>query len=74
MNVTIKKISPAQSALHSLTTAMGRFLEHLVSNSHAMRCSREAEYLFTLSDVELSRRGLTRDRIVHHPFARYLAS
>jgi uncharacterized protein YjiS (DUF1127 family) len=39
-----------------------------------MRCTREVERLSALSDAQLAQLGLTRDRIVHHAFARYLAS
>ncbi len=42
------------------------------NHSEAMRCSREAERLFRMNDDQLARLGLTRDRIVHHAFARYL--
>lgn len=44
----------------------------LANHSEAMRCSREAERLFKMNDAQLAKLGLTRDRIVHHAFARYL--
>ena len=37
-----------------------------------MRRAREAERLFQLSDIELARRGLTRDRIIQHAFAGWI--
>ncbi len=42
--------------------------------STGMACAREAERLFAMSDAELARRGLTRDRVIPHAFARYLAN
>jgi hypothetical protein len=38
----------------------------LHESSDLSRCSREAERIFALSDDELARRGLTRDRIIQH--------
>jgi hypothetical protein len=40
--------------------------------SPAARCAEEAERLFALSDAELARKGLTRDRVIHHAFRHYL--
>jgi hypothetical protein len=50
----------------------GRVFDALTSASGAMRCAREAERLQMLSDAELAKLGLTRDRIVHHAFRHYL--
>ena len=47
-------------------------LEVIANASQAARCAEETERLFRLSDAELAQRGLTRDRIVHHAFARFL--
>jgi hypothetical protein len=40
--------------------------------SQVAKCAREVEALARLSDAELARRGLTRDRIVEHAFRHYL--
>ncbi len=66
--------APLRGTIEALGRAARAFGAILVNSSHAMRCNREAERLFRLSDGELARLGLTRDRIVHHAFARYLAS
>lgn len=66
--------APDRGLLGSIVDTARRFGVALVSSSHAMRCSREAERLFQMSDAELAQRGLTRDRIIQHAFARYLAS
>jgi len=46
--------------------------EIMAEASNGMRCAREAERLFELSDVELAKRGLTRDRIIQHAFAGWI--
>ena len=56
----------------AVAKAARRFGAAIVENSGGMRCLREAERLSQLSDAELARHGLTRDRIVRHAFARYL--
>ena len=56
----------------AVAKAARRFGAAMVENSSGMRCSREVERLSKLSDAELARLGLTRHRIVHHAFARYL--
>jgi hypothetical protein len=43
--------------------------ETLANASLGARRMREANGLFALDDDELARRGLSRDRIVHHVFA-----
>jgi hypothetical protein len=58
----------------AIAKAARRFGAIVVESSDAMRCSREAERLSQLSDAELARLGLTRDRIVQHAFARHLTS
>jgi hypothetical protein len=73
-------MSATVSSVHALplgffaavAKAARRFGAAMVENSGGMRCSREAERLSQLSDAELARLGLTRDRIVQHAFARYL--
>ncbi len=48
-------------------------LYRVVVDASAMaQCAREAERLLALSDEELERRGLTRDRVIPHAFARYM--
>ena len=48
-------------------------LAAIADASQVARCAREVEHLSRLSDAELARRGLTRDRIVQHAFRHYLA-
>lgn len=62
-----------RSVFDRLSAALSRFLATAADTSEAMRCAREAERLFALSDDELARRGLTRDAVISHAFARYLA-
>jgi hypothetical protein len=42
--------------------------------SVGMRCAREAERLSALSDAELARRGLARDRIIEHAFRDFMST
>lgn len=49
-------------------------LDILAEASTGMACAREAERLFALSDEELALRGLTRDQVIPHAFARLLAN
>jgi hypothetical protein len=49
-----------------------RAMQRLSSRSRIARCAAEAERLFALSDAELARRGLTRDRVLTHAFAPFL--
>jgi hypothetical protein len=71
-------LNHADSRFRVVIAAIGeaarRFGAAVAANSEAMRCSREAERLFGLSDAELAKLGLTRDRIVHHAFRRYLGT
>jgi hypothetical protein len=60
--------------LQSLRDAALRILTALSETSDVMACARRAEYLMSLSDAELAERGLSRDRIMHHAFARYMTS
>ncbi len=55
----------------SLGESLLALIEAVGSASHAGRCAREAERLFALSDAELARRGLTRDRVIPHAFGPY---
>ena len=64
--------APERSLFRSIGAAVTRFGNVLAESSGAMRCSREAERLFELSDDELAKLGLTRDRIIQHAFRRYL--
>lgn len=41
----------------------------LIQVAEARSRVRQVEYLHALSDEELAKRGLTRERIVHHVFA-----
>lgn len=51
-----------------ILSRFGRYCERLVELSSAARASREAALLWELSDDELAKRGLTRDRIVEYAF------
>lgn len=64
----------ARNGFASILAGVERFANGLMENSGPMRCSREADRLFRLSDAELARLGLTRDRIIPHAFARYLSA
>ena len=57
--------APLRSMLEGLGAVLG-------SVSDSCAAAREAEFLLGLSDTALARRGLTRDRVVHHAFRRYL--
>lgn len=57
----------------ALRRAALRALEATSETSTVMACARHAEYLNSLSDAELAARGLTRERIVHHAFGRYMS-
>lgn len=59
------------SPIASVARRFGRFM---METSDLMRCKREAERLFSMSDAELARRGLTRDRVIQHAFAGYLSA
>ncbi len=63
----------ARPLLAGLGDAIAGFIEAIARSSHAARCAEEAERLFALSDAELARRGLTRDRIIQHAFRAYLS-
>jgi hypothetical protein len=58
--------------LGSLRRTAARIVSSIANASTVMACARHAEYLMNLSDAELAARGLTRDRVVHHAFARYM--
>jgi hypothetical protein len=53
--------------------AMSGLFDLLANTSQAARCAREAERLFAMSDEELLKRGLTRDRAIQYAFSPYLA-
>lgn len=66
--------APARPLLASIYGHLRKIGALIANQSELMRCSREAERLFAMSDDQLARLGLTRDRIVHHAFGRYLAN
>ncbi len=66
--------APARSVREALVAAAARLGHALADNSEAMRCKREADRLFAMSDAELAGLGLTRDRVITHAFRRYMAS
>jgi hypothetical protein len=63
---------PRLSLLAGLGARLKAVLAAIADASQAARCVREAEHLLQLSDSELARRGLTRDRVVSHAFRHYL--
>ena len=72
MTVQNTMIALREHPLDSLRRTAARIVNSLADASTVMACARHAEYLMDLSDAELAARGLTRDRIVHHAFARYM--
>jgi hypothetical protein len=65
--------NPTLPLLAGLGARLKAVLAAIADASQAAKCAREAEHLLQLSDSELARRGLTRDRVVHHAFRHYLA-
>jgi hypothetical protein len=53
-----------------IAAAIARAFRRMAENSAGMRACREVERLEALSDAELARLGLRRDRIVSHVFGR----
>ena len=51
---------------------LGGILDALSGLAAATAAAREAERLLLLSDADLARRGLARDRVVQHAFRAYL--
>lgn len=74
MTTQLTTDQPRRSALGAFKSAAANLIERLASTSFAASCAREVERLSLLSDAELARRGLTRDRIVQHAFRRYMNS
>jgi hypothetical protein len=58
----------------SLRRKLFAVLEVVASASTALACAREAERLMQLPDTELAARGLRRQDVVRHAFARYLSA
>ena len=72
MTVQNTMLALREHPLQSLRQTALRICGAIADASTVMACARQAEYLMSLSDAELASRGLTRDRIVHHAFARYM--
>jgi hypothetical protein len=70
--MTTTALSGHRSILSAIGSAIGEAYVALARRSPAARCAEEAERLFALSDEELARMGLTRDRVIHHAFRHYL--
>jgi hypothetical protein len=66
------EFAPNPSILARLWTSVSAAAASMAHYGGPAQCAREAERLFALSDAELARLGLTRDRVIHHAFARYL--
>ena len=65
--------NPTLPLFAGLGARLKAVLAAIADASQAAKCVREAEALARLSDAELARRGLTRDRVVEHAFRHYLA-
>lgn len=63
--------APAHSGLRK---SLGRLFRKMAENSAGYACAREAERLSAMSDAELARLGVSRDRIFQHAFGRFLGS
>ena len=69
MPATVHRHRPPTALVRSALSGFGSLLHSL---SAARTAAGEAERLLGLSDDALARRGLTRDRVVHHAFRTYL--
>lgn len=54
--------------IHALSTILAHVAALFTAIAEAQSRSDEIQRLQALSDQELAKRGLTRDRIVHHVF------
>lgn len=63
--------APAASGLRK---SLGRLFRKMAESSQGYACAREAERLSALSDAELARLGISRDRIFQHAFGRFMAN
>jgi hypothetical protein len=74
--MTTQTISPVRSAAAALGAIFGaaaaRIGAALDGAAAGARCARDAKRLLAMSDADLARRGLTRDRIAEHCFARHM--
>ena len=61
-----------EGAFAALRKRIGGLLGVIAETSDLMRSSRNYERLSRLSDEELGRRGLRRDRLIEHAFQRYV--
>ena len=65
---------PLRMAFNGAASVLRQIGLTLVNASSAASCAREVEYLSSLSDDELARRGIEREDIVHHAFRRYTST
>lgn len=68
MASTATNISAGHGILHTIAApfrAIGRFLVTIMENNTRMK---HAQYLHSLSDADLEKRGLRREDIVRHVF------
>jgi hypothetical protein len=72
MTATTTNAHPAHPVFGRIRSAAAAVFSALAEYNHAAHCAREAERLFRMSEQELAKRGLTRDRMVHHAFGPYL--
>jgi hypothetical protein len=70
--MTTETLTTRRSLFAGLGDALANAYVKLCQSSPAARCAEEAERLFALSDEDLAKLGLTRDRVIYHAFRRYL--
>ena len=70
--MTTETLTHSRPLFAGIGDAFVRAYVGLCKRSPAARCAQEAERLFALSDAELAKLGLTRDRVIHHAFRQYL--
>jgi hypothetical protein len=70
--MTTETLTTHRSLIAGIGDALVNAYVKLSRRSPAARCAEEAERLFALSDAELAKLGLTRDRVIHHAFRQYL--
>jgi hypothetical protein len=72
MTSTTTNIARSGDLFDKIANAFHTTVAVMANASVGMACSREAERLARLSDEDLAKLGLTRDRIIQHAFARYM--
>lgn len=70
--MTTETLALPRSFLGALADRLVDACVALAHRSPAARCAQEAEHLLALSDEELARQGLTRDRVIRHAFRQFV--